>query len=106
MSKSTLQKCYEKMTLIKQNPEDLCLVTVWDDGKPAIVLGMKHGELMTPLAIILDQKRCDNLEPNWNNFDKIESVIAKAQKLEDRTTKEQFDKQHDAIDKLFEESDY
>ena len=37
MSKPTLQKVYEKMTLIQQNPKDLCLVCVWDDGKPAMV---------------------------------------------------------------------
>ena len=106
MSKPTLQKVYEKMTLIRQNPKDLCLVCVWDDGKPAIVLGLKNGETMTPLAIMLDQERCDNLEPDWNNFDEMQSVIAKAQKVEDRTTKEQFDKQHATIDKIFEDSSY
>tara|TARA_R100000995_G_scaffold42685_1_gene19936 strand:- start:544 stop:864 length:321 start_codon:yes stop_codon:yes gene_type:complete len=106
MSKPTLQKCYEKMTLMLQNSNDLLLFCVWDNGKPAIALGLKDHESLTPLAIMLDQARCDNLEPAWNNFDDIQKVITKAQELEDRTTKEQFDKQHVAIDKLFEKSDY
>ena len=106
MSKPTLQKCYEKMTLMIQNPSDLRLICVWDDGKPAIALGLKHDELLTPLAIILNQERCDTLEPVWNNFDDIQKVITQAQEVEDRTTKEQFDKHHDTIDKLFAEADY
>ena len=55
---------------------------------------------------MLEQQRCDNLEPDWNNFDEMQSVIAKAQKVEDRTTKEQFDKHHATIDKIFEDSSY
>jgi len=106
MSKTTLQKVYEKMTLIQQNSDDLCLVCVTDDGKPAIALGIKRGEVMTPVAIMLDQERCDNLTPEWDNYDEIQSVIAKAQKLEDRTTAKQFNQHHAKIDKLFEESEY
>ncbi len=36
----------------------------------------------------------------------MQSIIAKAQELEDRTTMAEFDKQHAAIDKLFKDSDF
>tara|TARA_R110002020_G_scaffold24594_1_gene80758 strand:+ start:712 stop:1047 length:336 start_codon:yes stop_codon:yes gene_type:complete len=106
MSKSTFQKVYEKMTLIQQNPDTLCLVCIWDEGNPAIALGIKDGELVTPVAIMLDQTRIDNLDPDWNNYEVMQSIIAKAQELEDRTTMAEFDKQHAAIDKLFKDSDF
>ena len=106
MSKTTLQKVYEKMTLIQQNPEDLCLMCVWDNDKPALALGLRDGQAMTPLAIMLDQQRCDGLVPDWNNFDEIQAVIAKAQELEDRTKKSEFDMHHSTIDKIFAESPY
>jgi len=106
MSKPTLQKVYEKMTMIQQNTGKLCLLAVLDEGEPAIALGLKDGESITPVAIMLDQSRINKLNPDWDLFDVIQPIIEAAQKLEDRVSIKQFDGQHLAIDKHFDEANF
>lgn len=111
MSKPTLQKVYEKMQLIKKYPDGLVLAGVYENGRPALVLGLTtgdavEGDTFTPLAIMLDQDRIDALTPDWNTFDDIQEVIAGAEKLEDREVPSDFDLQHPVIDTYFENADF
>ena len=111
MSKPTLQKVYEKMQMIKKYPDGLVLAGAYENGKPALILGLTtgdavEGDTFTPLAIMLDQDRVDTLSPDWSTFDNIQEIIAGAEKLEDREVPSDFDYQHLTIDKYFENADF
>jgi|TARA_R110001583_G_scaffold733_4_gene6759 hypothetical protein len=111
MSKPTLQKVYEKLQLIKKYPDGLVLATAYDNGSPALILGLTtgdavEGDTFTPLAIMLDQNRIDTLKPDWSTFDNIQHIIKNAEKLDNREEPDEFDYQHLTIDKYFENADF
>lgn len=108
MSKPTLQKVYEKMQMIKKYPDGLVLAGAYENGKPALILGVTepHGDTFTPVAIMLDQIRTDTLTPDWSTFDNIQHIIKNAEKLDNREEPDEFDYQHLTIDKYFENADF
>ena len=109
-SKSTLQKCYEKMAMIKYNPDQLRLMTgKFDNGKPAVILVLdKDGDMqhVTPVCVMLDQRRIDSLNPDWDNSQKIYPIIEDAIKNDYRFEVEDFNSNDARIDDLFESADF
>ena len=111
MSKPTLQKVYEKMQMIKKYPDGLVLAGAYENGKPALILGVAtfdsvEGNTFTPVAIMLDQIRTDTLTPDWSTFDNIQEIIAGAEKLDDREERSDFDGQHSTMDDYFEHANF
>ena len=108
--KTTLQKCYEKMAMIKYNPDQLRLMTgKFDSGKPAVILVLdKDGDMqhVTPVCVMLDQRRIDSLNPDWDYSQKIYPIIEDAIKLETRREVEDFNSNDAKIDDLFESADF
>ncbi len=109
-SKTTLQKCYEKMSMIKYNPSQLRLMTgKFTNGEPAVILVLdKDGDMknVTPVSIMLDQGRIDSLNPDWDYSEKIYPVIEDAIKNDYRHEVKDFDGSCPRIDELFEEADF
>ena len=107
MSKPTLQKTYEKMTMIEQNHDKLVLLAVkHDDGRPAVVLAIRDGDSMTPVAEMLNQEQCDSMYPNWDYSHKLIAVVEGARELEDRVGVDAFDGQYPKIDEYFTNADF
>ena len=107
-NKSTLQKGYEKLLMAQRNPEELCLVVSKEnENKPCFVLciGDIKSKDIVPLAIILDQKRFNNLEDpseySWKVSERIKNLIDDVSKIDERTKKEDFDENHQAVDEVF-----
>ena len=94
-SKTTLQKCYEKMSMIKYNPSQLRLMTgKFTNGEAAVILVLdKDGDMknVTPVSIMLDQGRIDSLNPDWDYSEKIYPVIEDAIKNDYRHEVKDFD---------------
>ena len=113
MAKPTLQKVYEKIQMIKKFPDGLTLMVAKDRsrnntlGEHCLVLCLKDSDAhITPLAILLDQRRIDNLDPNWNESVNIQDIINGAEAIEDRTTVADFNNQYPKIDDYFEAADF
>jgi len=107
MSKPTFQKTYEKMTMIEQNHDKLVLLGVkYDDGRPAVVLAIRDGDVMTPVAEMLSQEQCDSMFPDWDYSEKMIAVVDGAREIEDRTTIEAFQGQYAKMDEYFENADF
>jgi|TARA_R110002050_G_scaffold159409_1_gene288843 hypothetical protein len=108
--KSTLQKCYEKMTMIKHNPDQLRLMAgKFDNGEAAVLLVLDDdggGTSVTPVAVMLDQARIDTLNPDWEYSKKIYKVIEDATRIDRRTKVGDFAGQFIMIDELFEKADF
>jgi hypothetical protein len=101
--KSTLQKCYEKMSMIKHNPDQLRLMAgKFDSGEAAVIFGIN----VTPVAIMLDQERINSLNPDWIYSKKIYKVIEDATRIDKRTKVGDFAGQFIMIDELFEKADF
>ena len=113
MAKPTLQKVYEKIQMIKKFPDGLTLMVAKERtrdntaGEYCTVLCLEenNGDI-TPLAILLDQRRIDNLEPEWNESVNIQDIIKGAEAIEDRTTVADFNNQYPKIDDYFEAADF
>ena len=107
MSKPTFQKTYEKMTMIEQNHDKLVLLGVKHaTGRPAIVLAIRVGDTMTPVAEMLSQEQCDAMSPDWDYSEKMIAIVDGARDIEDRTTIESFQNQYPKIDEYFENADF
>jgi hypothetical protein len=108
--KSTLQKCYEKMSMIKHNPDQLRLmVGKFDSGEAAVILVLDkdgNGINVTPVAIMLDQERINSLNPDWIYSKKIYKVIEDATRIDRRTKVGDFAGQFIMIDELFDKADF
>ena len=108
--KTTLQKCYEKMQMIKYNPDKLRLLVGRNKaGEPSVILGIdssNEGESVIPVAILMDQNRINKLVPDWEYSQKIQPIIDDAMKCDLRHTLEHFAKQDAMIAELFEEADF
>lgn len=111
MKKPTLQKCYEKMQMIKNNPDQLVLMAAKENGKPCLVLALADDKTLqtggqTPVAIILDQGRVDSLVPDYNASKAIAPIINGAEAKEHRTSPKEFDGQDEIIDQHFAQADF
>ena len=108
--KTTLQKCYEKMQMIKYNPDKLRLLVGRNKaGEPSVILGIdsgNEGESVIPVAILMDENRISKLVPDWEYSQKIQPIIDDAIKCDLRHTLEHFSKQDAMIAELFEEADF
>jgi hypothetical protein len=108
--KSTLQKCYEKMSMIKHNPDQLWLMAgKFDSGEAAVILVLDkdgNGINVTPVAIMLDQERINSLNPDWIYSKKIYKVIEDATRIDKRTKVGDFAGQFIMIDELFDKADF
>jgi hypothetical protein len=108
--KSTLQKCYEKMSMIKHNPDQLRLMAgKFDSGEAAVILVLDkdgNGINVTPVAIMLDQERINSLNPDWIYSKKIYKVIEDATRIDKRTKVGDFAGQFIIIDELFDKADF
>jgi hypothetical protein len=108
--KSTLQKCYEKMSMIKHNPDQLRLMAgKFDSGEAAVILVLDkdgNGINVTPVAIMLDQERINSLNPDWIYSKKIYKVIEDATRIDKRTKVGDFAGQFIMIDELFDKADF
>jgi hypothetical protein len=108
--KSTLQKCYEKMSMIKHNPDQLQLMAgKFDSGEAAVILVLDkdgNGINVTPVAIMLDQERINSLNPDWIYSKKIYKVIEDATRIDRRTKVGDFAGQFIMIDELFDKADF
>ena len=108
--KTTLQKCYEKMQMIKYNPNKLRLLVGRNKaGEPSVILGIDssdEGESVIPVAILMDQNRINKLVPDWEYSQKIQPIIDDAMKSDLRHTLEHFSKQDAMVAELFEEADF
>ena len=109
-SKSTLQKCYEKMAMIKYNPDQLRLMAgQFDNGEAAVILVLdKDGDMqsVTPVCVMLDQRRIDSLNPDWDYSQKIYPIIEDAIKNDYRSEVEDFNGNDARIDDLFKSADF
>jgi len=107
MSKSTFQKTYEKMTMIEQNHNNLVLLGVeYDDGRPAVVLAIRNGDTVTPVAEMLSQEQCDAMNPNLDYSQRLIAIVDGAREIEDRVGREAFDGQHPKMDQYFKTADF
>jgi hypothetical protein len=108
--KTTLQKCYEKMAMIKHNSDQLRLMAgKFDNGDPAVILVIDQdggGTHVTPVAIMLDQAKVDSLNPDWIYSKKIYKVIEDATRIDKRTKVGDFAGQFIMIDELFDKADF
>ena len=108
--KTTLQRCYEKMTMIKHNSDQLRLMAgKFDNGEPAVILVIDQdgsGTNVTPVAIMLDQGKIDTLNPDWIYSKKIYKVIEDATRIDKRTKVGDFAGQFIMIDELFDKADF
>jgi len=108
--KTTLQKCYEKMAMIKHNSDQLKLMAgKFDSGEPAVILVIDKdggGTNVTPVAIMLDQGKIDTLNPDWEYSKKIYKVIEDATRIDKRTKVGDFAGQFIMIDELFDKADF
>ena len=109
-TKSTLQKCYEKMQMIKMHPDKLRLLVGRNKaGEPSVILGIdssNEGGSVIPVAILMDENRISKLVPDWEYSQKIQPIIDDAMKCDLRHTLEHFAKQDAMIAELFEEADF
>lgn len=107
MSKPTFQKTYEKMTMIEQNHDKLALIGVkYDGGRPAVVLAIRDGDNVTPVAEMLSQEQCDSMSPDWDYSDKLFAVVDGAREIEDRVGRKAFDGQNTKMDEYFTNADF
>lgn len=107
MSKPALQKVYEKIQMIKKFPDGLTLMIAEKNSEYCFVLCLEdENKEVTPLAILLDQGRIENLEPIWDYSFNIQEIIKGAEAIEDRTTVADFNVQHPKIDDYFEAADF
>ena len=107
MSKTILQKAYEKMSMLEHNSEKLILVGAYDaTGKPMLVLSLKEKDNVTPIATILTADEIDSIEPNWDYTEKITEVVEGARAIDDRMFIESFQGQYPKIDEYFDRADY
>ena len=107
MSKTILQKAYEKMSMLEHNSEKLILVGAFDaTGKPMLVLSLKEKDNVTPIATILTADEIDSIEPNWDYTEKITEVVEGARAIDDRMFIESFQGQYPKIDEYFDRADY
>ena len=87
--KTTLQKCYEKMAMIKHNSDQLRLMAgKFDNGEPAVILVLDQdggGTHVTPVAIMLDQGKIDTLNTVWICSKKSYKMIEDVTRLYKRT---------------------
>ena len=107
MSKTILQKGYEKLTMLEHNSEKLMLIGAYDPtGKPLLVLALREYGNVTPIAKILTADEIDSIEPNWDYTEKITEVIEGAKAIDDRMFIESFQGQYPKIDEYFDKVDY
>ena len=107
MSKPTFQKIYEKLTMVEQNPQKLVLIGVrHDGGKPAVVLAIREGETITPVAEMLNQVQCDSMSPDWKYTEALIALVDGAKEIEDRVGVQSFEGQYPKIDEYFENAKF
>lgn len=107
MSKSVLQKAYEKLSMVEHNPDKLVLVGAeTSDGRPMVILALREDDRVTPIAEILTQAQADLLKPDWEYTEKIRDVVEGAKAIDDRMFIESFQGQHPKVDNYFEGADY
>ena len=107
MSKTILQKGYEKLTMLEHNSEKLMLIGAYDaTGKPMLILALREDDNVTPIARILTENDIDSIEPNWEYTEKITDVVKGARAIDDRMFIESFQGQYPKIDEYFDKADY
>ena len=107
MSKTILQKAYEKMSMLEHNSEKLVLIGAYDaTGKPMLILALREDDNVTPIATILTADEIDSIEPNWDYTEKITEVVEGAKAIDDRMFIESFQGQYPKIDEYFDRADY
>jgi predicted SAM-dependent methyltransferase len=90
-----------------QNHDKLVLLAVKHaTGRPGIVLAIRVGDTMTPVAEMLSQEQCDAMSPDWDYSEKMIAIVDGARDIEDRTTIESFQNQYPKIDEYFENADF
>ena len=107
MSKTILQKGYEKLTMLEHNSEKLMLIGAYDaTGKPMLLLALREDDNVTPIAKILTENDIDSIEPNWDYTEKITDVVEGAKAIDDRMFIKSFQGQYPKIDEYFDRVDY
>ena len=107
MSKSVLQKAYEKLSMVEHNVDKLVLVGAeTSNGRPMVVLALREDDVVTPIAEILTKAQADLLEPDWEYTEKIWDVIEGAKAIDDRMFIQSFQGQYPKVDNYFEGADY
>lgn len=107
--KPTLQKCYEKMQMIKNNPDQLVLMVGRENGSPCVVLALRNGETIeevTPIAIVLDEGRMKMVGPDWQKSRDLQPILEGAAKKDLRTSVQDFNVQNDLIDQHFAQASF
>ena len=107
--KPTLQKCYEKMQMIKNNPDQLVLMVGRENGSPCVVLAIQNGqtvEEVTPIAIVLDEGRMNTVAPDWQKSIDLQPILEEAAKKDLRTSVQDFNVQNDLIDQHFAQASF
>ena len=107
--KPTLQKCYEKMQMIKNNPDQLVLMVGRENGSPCVVLAIRNGKTIdevTPVAIVLDQGRIDTVVPDWQKSKDLQPILEEAEKKDLRTSVQDFNVENDLIDQHFAQASF
>jgi hypothetical protein len=101
MSKPTLQKIYEKLQMAKNHSDKLTVLGVEFGGEPAMALCIKFEDSLTPIAIMLDQQRADQVVPLWNTYETIQEILKGAEEIDDRFSIASFDGQYEKVDNYF-----
>ena len=109
MNKTFMQKTYEKIEMLKRNPDKLGVTyTVSKDGKYGIALGMKQligqRQQFIPIAILARQDEMEKLTPIPEFHEGINKLFDSLSEMDDRTDPADFNSIHGEIDVKIDDS--
>jgi hypothetical protein len=108
MNKTFMQKTYEKIEMLKRNPDKIGVTyTVSKDGKYGIVLGVTQligkRQQFLPIAILARQDEMEKLTPIPEFHEGINELFDSLSEMDDRTDPADFNSLHLEIDVKIDE---
>ena len=99
MNKTFMQKTYEKIEMLKRNPDKIGVTyTVSKDGKYGIVLGVTQligkRQQFLPIAILARQDEMEKLTPIPEFHEGINELFDSLSEMDDRTDPADFNSLH------------
>ena len=95
------QKAYEKMMMVKRNPDQVTVMLAQDDnGDPCLVLMVGS----TPIATILREP--NGLDPDFESSKIIQRIFDEASLVDSRKTPEDFDDDHMLVTGIIDSDEF
>ena len=101
MEKLLTQKLYEKYTMLQRNTDKMTIILAHDKSGYHLVLALKNGDSIVPLAKFLSADEILQMEPDHEISGKFQDLYKAAQEIDTRQGMKEFNAISVELDDLF-----